>query len=161
MFIALASLFVPILLIGGLLRFLGGTNPTVVDTTPAISDAKAANLFVVLVPQGLADGWKPVQATFRHPGDATTAELRLGYLSPAGGQLLLVESNEPAGSLLAQELGDVVSRQGGVAVNGISWDASQVHGDERALVNVTDSRTIIAVGRSSPEDLTTLVASLR
>jgi hypothetical protein len=161
MFIALASLFVPILLIGGLLRALGGTNPIVVDTTAAISDAKAANLFVVLVPQGLDGGWKPVQAIFRRTGEGTTAELRLGYLSPAGGQLLLVESNEPAGSLLAQELGNDVSPQGEVAVNSTTWDASQVHGDERALVNTTDSRTIIVVGRSSADDLTRLAASLR
>src|SRR5690606_32695814 len=64
MFLAMASLLVPILLIGGLLRACGSAEPTVVDPGPAIDDARAAGLFPVVTPDGLGDGWRPVQAKF-------------------------------------------------------------------------------------------------
>ncbi len=160
MLLALACLLVPILIIGGLLRACGSSDPTVVDTAPAIDNARAADLFPVAVPQGLDEGWQPVQATFRRTDDGTAGTLRLGYLTPSGGQLLLIESSEDAGGLLEHELGEEVDPQGEVTVDGRAWRSSLVRGDERALVDVQDARTIIVVGHAPLEELIALAESL-
>ncbi len=166
MFKSLAVLLIPILLIGALLRACGSSDPTVVDPSAAIDTARAAQLFPVVTPHGLSDGWRPVQATFRRAGEDTGA-LRLGYLTPSGGQALLVVSNEDAADLLARELGDQVRPQGEVPINGRAWDSSIVRGDEYALVDLGGNgaapaeRTIIVVGDAPLAELTELAASLR
>jgi hypothetical protein len=105
MFLALASLLVPILLIGALLRACGSAEPAVVDPAPAIDGARTAGLFTVLVPHELGEGWRPVQAKFRREADGTVGTLRLGYLTPSGGQLLLIEFNTDASVLLPADTG--------------------------------------------------------
>jgi hypothetical protein len=160
---SLLVLLIPILIVGALLRACGSSDPTVVDTNPAIADARAAAVFPVVQPQGLGDGWQPVQATFRRadPAGAQGASLRLGYLTPSGGELLLVESNEDPARLLTRELGDEVQPQGDVVTRGdLMWTHSIVRGGERALVNIDEDRTIIIVGRVSLDELTTFAASL-
>jgi hypothetical protein len=160
MFWALAVLLVPILLIGGLLKACGSQDATVVDPAPAIADARAANLFEVVAPQGLSDGWRVVQANFRR-AEGGVGTLRLGYLTPSGEGVQVVESNGPAADLLTQELGDQVRPQGETTVAGRPWTSSIVRGNERALVDTTTARTLIVVGQASFDDLTTLAASLR
>jgi hypothetical protein len=154
---SLLVLLVPILIIGALLRSCGSSDPTVVDTAPAIADARSAAAFPVVEPRGLGDGWQAVQATF-HRDDP--AALRLGYLTPSGGELLLVESNEDSGTLLHRELGDEVQPQGEVMVDDQQWTHSIVRGDERALVNIGTERTIVIVGRVSLDELTAFAGSL-
>jgi len=170
MLIALASLLVPILLILGLLRVFGGSDPVVVDTTAAVDDAKAAKLFPVVVPQGLSDGWKAVQATFRRTEDGTTGTLRLGYLSPTGGQVLLVESNEDLDTTFDQEVGADARQEGGVQVGEKPWTSWACSDGEWALTDAvlenggsTDARLIrltIVIGRAGHDELTALAASL-
>jgi hypothetical protein len=168
MALSVAVLLIPILLIGGLLRACGSSDPTVIDPGQAIANARAANLFPVVVPEGLGEGWQPVQATFRRTDGGARGTLRLGYLTPSGGQALFVVSNEDTGALLGRELGDDVRPQGEVSVNGRSWTSSVVRGDERALVRTETVRaqgeqtvrTIIVVGNATIEDLTALAGSL-
>jgi hypothetical protein len=159
MMLSMAVLLVPILVIGALLRACGSSEPTVVDPAPAIDAARAAALFPVVVPRGL-DDWRPVQATFRRPSPGV-GTLRLGYLTPAGGQVLLIVSNETASDLLARELGDAVEPEGELTINGGAWASSVVRGDERALVHAETARTIIVVGHASRDELTSLAAALR
>jgi hypothetical protein len=162
MFLALASLLVPILLIGGLLRACGSAEPTVVDSTSAIANARTAGLFPVLVPQGLGEGWRTVQAKFRlDEADPSVGTLRLGYLTPSGGQLLLIESNADASDLLTAELGEDVRPDGEVVVAGRPWTRSVVRGDERSLVLVESEHIIVIVGRAPIEEMTALAESLR
>ena len=161
MLLALACLFVPILLIGGLLRACGSSEPSVVNPAPAIKNARVADLFSVLAPEGLGDGWRPVQATFRRSEEGQVGTLRLGYLTPSGGQLLLVESNGDAPSLLAGELGTDVRPDGEVTVNDRTWTRSLVRGEERALVQAETGRIVIIVGRAPTEEMTELAAALR
>jgi hypothetical protein len=132
----------------------------VIDPTPAIDNARAAALFPVVVPRDLGDGWQPVQATFRRTDDSTAGSLRLGYLTPSGGQVLLVQSNEAAGPLLARELGQDVRPEGEVTIDGRAWRSSLVRDGERALVDAAEDRTIIVVGRAPLEELTALADSL-
>lgn len=160
MALSLALLLVPILLVGALLRACGSSDPTAIDPTNAISSARTAQFFPVVVPQGLGDGWTTVSASFRRTQDGGAGTLRLGYLSPSGGQLLFIASNEPADALLARELGGQVRPQGEVVVAGQAWASSIVRGDERALVQTGPVRTLIVVGRAPLDELTTLAASL-
>lgn len=161
MLLALACLFLPILAIGGLLRACGSDEPTVVDSAPAIDDARAAGLFPVAAPDGLDDGWRSVQAEFRRGDDTDVGTLRLGYLTPSDGQVLLVESNEESATLLPRELGDEVRPDGEVVVDERTWTRSVVRGDERALVQLEEGRIIVIVGRAPNDELTALADSLR
>jgi Protein of unknown function (DUF4245) len=161
MLLALACLFLPILAIGGLLRACGSEEPTVVDSAPALDDARAAGLFPVEVPEGLDEGWRTVQAGFQRGDGGTVGTLRLGYLTPSDGQVLLVESNEDSATLLPHELGDEVRPDGEVIVDERAWTRSVVRGDERALVQIEDVRIIVIVGRAPDDELTALADSLR
>ena len=89
-------------------------------------------------------------------------------VSPSGGQVLFVVSNEETGGLLARELGEDVRPEGETSVDGQAWASSVVRGDERALVR-TDAvrsgdgqtlRTVIVVGHAPLDELTALAASL-
>jgi hypothetical protein len=140
-------------------RVRGGEDVVVVDPAPAIAQAQAHGLFPVMRPQGLGSDWRSVSAVYQTSGDVGT--LRIGFLTPAGGAVQLIESNEEAGSLLARELGRQVRSQGDVAVNGVAWRSSVVRGDERALVESSPTRTVIVVGSAGLNELTTLAQSLR
>jgi hypothetical protein len=113
------------------------------------------------VPEGLDERWRPVQASFRRSAEGAVGTLRVGYLTPSDGQVLLVESNEDGPTLLKRELGDDVRPDGEVTVNGQTWTRSVVRGDERALVHVESGRMVIIVGRAPIEEMTSLAASLR
>jgi hypothetical protein len=169
--LSIAVLIVPVMIVFALLRACGSQEPTVVDSSSAIDTARDSGLFPVVVPEGLGPEWQMVQATFRRTADGDAGTLRLGYLAPGGGQLLLVVSNEETGALLARELGEDIRPQGEVTVAGKAWTSSLVRGDERALVQTetvrtgseepSTVRTIIVVGKAELGQLTTLAGSLR
>lgn len=161
MVLSLSVLLIPILVIGAILRACGSAEPTVIDPAPAIDNARHADLFAVIVPEGLGPDWRPVSASFTRASDGTVGTLRLGYLAPAGGQILLVESNEDAGALLSRELGEDVRSQGEVRIDGQAWASSMVRGTERALVLAEPDRTVIVVGRAPLDELTTFASALR
>jgi hypothetical protein len=129
----------------------------VVDPSTAIGQAQAAGAFPVAAPKGLDAGWKPVSAQFRTEGSAA---LRVGYLTPSGGQLQLIESNEDAGALAARELGDGSRLSGSVQVGGEQWQTYQVRSDETALVLSQPARTVIIIGRAKDDELTALATAL-
>jgi Protein of unknown function (DUF4245) len=158
MILSLVVLLIPLVLIVAIFRLRGGEDVVVVDPAPTIAQAQAANLFPILAPQGLGPEWRSVSAAFQIVNGHGT--LRVGYITPSGGAAQLVESNEDAASLLPRELGDQVRPQGEVIVNGRAWRSSNVRGDEQALVDTTNERTVIAVGQASVDELTALAASL-
>jgi hypothetical protein len=166
MLLALACLLVPILAIGALLRACGSADPSVVDPASAIDNARSAAVFPLLAPEDLDDAWRPVQASFRRSDDGAIGTLRLGYLTPSGGQLLLVESNEDGPTLLERELGDQVTPDGVLEIGNRSWARSIVRGNERSIVNVEEvepggARMIVIVGRAPIEELIALADALR
>src|SRR3981189_2187632 len=89
MALSLLVLLVPIIVLLGVYRFLGGESPTVVDPSAAYADARAAHAFPVAEPS-LPPGWHPVSSAFRR-GDAG-AVLRVGFRGPDSGTAQLVES---------------------------------------------------------------------
>jgi hypothetical protein len=156
--ISLVVLLVPIAFIVAVYRLRGGEDPVVIDPSPALAQAEAAGAFPVSRPDGLAEGWRPVSAMYRR--EDSGAILRVGYLTPSGAGVQLIESNQPAEDLLRRELGDSVRPTGTVDISGHQWQSYEVRGDERALVLTGQDRTVIVIGHGGPDELRALAASL-
>ena len=158
MALSLIVLLIPILFVVTLFRLRGGEDVVVVDPAPAISQARAANAFPVEAPTGLPEQWRPVSAAFQRPDGA--AVLRLGYLTPSGGGVQLIESNEDVELLLRRELGAEIRPLGAEAVSGRDWQSFQARGGELALVLTDPDRTVILVGQADRAELRRLAESL-
>ncbi|WBB77460.1 DUF4245 domain-containing protein [Micromonospora sp. WMMD882] len=160
MALSLLVLLIPIALLVAFYRgFLGGEQPTVVDPAPAVEQARAADAFPVAEPSGLGDGWRTVNARFRQSGDGST--LRLGYLTPEGRGVQLVQGNVPAEKLLPAELTDQSRPQGALDLDGRSWQRYTARGSERALVLLEPDRTVIVVGDAGETELRELADAVR
>src|SRR5262249_27403044 len=123
------------------------------DPGPTIAEAQAAS-FPVAAPHGLAADWKPISATF---GDHT---LRIGYVTPKGSGVQLVESTAEVNGLLIQELGDNTRPDGVVDAGGANWNSYQVGNGQRALVQTENGRTIIVIGSADQSELVALAAAV-
>ncbi|MGI5214234.1 DUF4245 domain-containing protein [Plantactinospora sp. CA-290183] len=158
--ISLLVLLVPIALLIGFGRgFLGADQPAPVDAAPALSQARAAGAFPVSEPTGLADGWTTISAVFQRADAGAT--LRLGYVTPSGGGVQLLQSNVPADGLLPAELTGDARQQGLTDLGGRSWQRYTARPGELALVLLEPTRTVIVVGPVPEDDLRHLATSLR
>jgi Protein of unknown function (DUF4245) len=156
--ISLAVLLVPVfVLVGGYQLISGRNEPVEVDTAPALAEAEAAGM-AVAAPAGLADGWVPVSAVFQRPAGGLT--LRIGYITPDGPSVQLVQSTVPAERLLPSELPDGAQPAGTVDVAGEPWQPYQNQDGERALVHLAPDLTTMVVGATSEAQLRDLAASL-
>lgn len=160
MAISLLVLLIPIALLIGFYRvFLGGDQPAVVDPAPTLAQARSINAFPVGEPVGLPKGWRTVTATLQRPEGAVT--LRLGYLSPDGGAVQVVQSNVSADRLLPTELTAKGQPQGATEVAGRSWQVYTARAGERALVLMEPGRTVIVVGSARESELRDLAGAFR
>jgi hypothetical protein len=157
MALSLLVLLVPIFVLLGVYRFLGGESPTVVDPSSSYADARAAAAFPVVEP-ALPAGWQPVSSSFRR-GDAG-AMLRVGFRSPSGGTAQLVESNVMAGALVSAELGPGARDQGSTNLDGEEWHRYIAAAGDHAFVLSQSDRTLIVVGRATDTELSQLATSL-
>jgi hypothetical protein len=157
--ISLAVLLVPILvLVGGYQLISGRTQPVEVDPTSAIIAARSAG-FEAVQPTGLEPGWVAVSAVFRTLDDGVT--LRLGYVTPAGDSVQLVQSTVPESRLLAAELSEDAAVADTLDVDGTAWQRYPGRSGEVALVLRDADRTVVVVGKASESELRALAASLR
>ncbi|MEH1015389.1 DUF4245 domain-containing protein [Micromonospora sp. CPCC 206060] len=160
MAISLLVLLIPIALLLGFYRvFLGGDEPTTVDPAPVITQARSANAFPVSEPAGLAAGWRTVSARYQ-PVDGG-ATLRLGYLSPDGRGVQVVQSNVAPEKLLPAELTREGQPQGTTQLDGRSWQRYTARSNEQALVLLEPNRTVIVVGAAREQELRELAGALR
>src|SRR5262245_54146061 len=156
MLISLMVLFIPVAIIFGFVWARGGDSPVIIDPGPAIAEAQAANAFPVAVPVGLPDGWRPASAQYSAP----ESTLRIGYLTPHGGAVQLIESSAAAAGLLIQELGDETRAEGIVVAGSAQWKRYQVRNGEHALVRLEQGRTLIIIGSADSSELQVLAAAL-
>jgi hypothetical protein len=157
--LSLLVLLVPIALLLGIYRTLHqGDQPVLVDAAPVLAQARAAGHFPVATPTGLADGWRT--QTARYAGGDGAAVLRLGYLTPAGAGVLLVESDRPADALLAEELTGAARPLGTRSVGGRDWQWYAARPGERALVLLEPGRTVIVVGDAAEDELVELATAV-
>ncbi|MET8348819.1 MULTISPECIES: DUF4245 domain-containing protein [unclassified Micromonospora] len=160
MAISLLVLLIPIALLLAFYRgFLGGDEPTTVDPAPAIEQAQSANAFPVNQPQGLSSGWRTVSARFQTVEDG--ANLRIGYLTPEGRGVQLVQSSVPAERLLPAELTDQGQPQGPTELAGRTWQRYTARGNQQALVLLEPARTVLVIGDARDNELRQLAGSLR
>ncbi|MBO4208104.1 DUF4245 domain-containing protein [Micromonospora echinofusca] len=160
MAISLLVLLVPIALLLGFYRvFLGGDEPTTVDPAPVVTQARAANVFPVSEPVDLGSGWRTVSARYQ-PVDGG-ATLRLGYLSPDGRGVQLVQSSVDPEKLLPAELTREGQPQGTTQLGGRSWQRYTARSNEQALVLLEPNRTVIVVGAAREQELRELAGALR
>lgn len=160
MAISLLVLLVPIALLLAFYRgFLGGDQATTVDPAPAIEQARSANVFPVSQPQGLGADWKTVSA--RYQAVEGGVNLRLGYLTPEGRGVQLLQSSVPADRLLPAELTSQSQPQGPTELAGRAWQLYTARGNQQALVLLEPTRTVIVVGDARDNELRELAGSLR
>ncbi|MFY1675255.1 DUF4245 domain-containing protein [Plantactinospora sp. WMMB334] len=158
--ISLLVLLVPIALVIGFGRLvLGADQPVLVDPTPAVRQARAAGAFPVSEPAGLGEGWRTVTADFRR--EAAGATLRIGYLSPDGDGVQLVQSSLPADGLLPAELTRDGRPRGVVELGGRGWQRYTARPGESALVLLEPDRTVLVVGQAPESELHRVVVALR
>jgi hypothetical protein len=156
--ISLLVLVIPVLvLVGGYQLLAGRDQPVAIDQTPQITEAQRAG-FDFSGPVDLSATWVPVSAVFR-PVDGG-ATLRLGYVTPDGEPVQLVQSTVPAAQLLARELSEVTSPSGSVDVGGVEWQRYPGRPGEQALVLQVADRTVIVVGPAAESELTELAAAV-
>ncbi|WP_433652733.1 DUF4245 domain-containing protein [Micromonospora zamorensis] len=160
MAISLLVLLVPITLLLAFYRgFLGGDEPTTVDPAPAIEQARSANVFPVSQPEGLGSDWSTVSARYQTVEGG--ANLRLGYLTPEGRGVQLLQSNVPAERLLPAELTSQGQPQGPTELGGRTWQLYTARGNQQALVLLEPTRTVIVIGDARDNELRELAGSLR
>ncbi|MEU8181871.1 DUF4245 family protein [Micromonospora sp. NPDC049044] len=160
MAISLLVLLIPIALLLAFYRgFLGGDQPTTVDAAPAIEQARSANTFPVSEPQGLGSGWRTVSARYQTVEGG--ANLRIGYLTPEGRGVQLLQSNVPAERLLPVELTDQSQPQGPTELAGRTWQRYTARGNQQALVLLEPTRTVLVVGDARDNELRELAGALR
>ncbi|MET7945712.1 DUF4245 domain-containing protein [Micromonospora sp. NPDC005324] len=160
MAISLLVLLVPIALLLAFYRgFLGGDQATTVDPAPAIEQARSANVFPVSQPQGLGSDWTTVSARYQTVEGG--ANLRLGYLTPEGRGVQLLQSSVPADRLLPAELTSQSQPQGPTELAGRTWQLYTARGNQQALVLLEPTRTVIIVGDARDNELRELASSLR
>ncbi|WP_328423542.1 DUF4245 family protein [Micromonospora sp. NBC_00389] len=160
MAISLLVLLVPIALLLAFYRgFLGGDQAATVDPAPAIDQAQSANAFPVSRPQGLGSDWRTVSARYQTVEGG--ANLRIGYLTPEGRGVQLLQSSVPAERLLPAELTDQAQPQGPTELAGRTWQRYTARGNQQALVLLEPTRTVVVVGDARDNELRQLAGALR
>ena len=153
----MATLLIPLFVLLGVYQVVySGDAPIPYDASSVWATARHDKRFPVLQPNGLPAHWTVISATYR---DAT---LRVGYITPAGTGLQLVESDQTAEQLLPAELG-ATARPGNLLVIGDrQWrDYPDARNGDHALVLVEQGRTIVVIGGVEGADLRTFAGTLR
>ena len=159
MVLSMAVLLVPIALLLIFYRVvLNGDAPTTVDPSAAIEEARSANAFPVVVPDGLGDDWHVASATFQR--QTTGATLRIGYVDPDKNGLQLIESSVPAATLLPAELTAGAKPVGTFRADTRAWRRYDARPGEQALVFSEPNRTLIVIGDARSDHLKALAAAL-
>lgn len=160
MAVSLLVLLVPIALLLGFYRVvLGGDDPVLVDPAPAVAEARSAAAFPVSEPAGLAAGWRVISASFRTVEGGRV--LRIGYVSPDGGGVQLLQTDVPVDRFLPGELGREARARGAAALPGGGWQRYTARRGEQALVLLQPDRTVVVVGGVTERELGQLAAALR
>jgi hypothetical protein len=157
MLLSMAVLLLPIFVLLGLYRVVfSGDAPIAIDPSPTWAAARHSASYQVLAPDGLPDGWTVISASYRG------GTLRVGYVTPAGTGLQLVESDKGLDALGPTELGSGAKPGNLVTINGRSWREYPVLANPgQALVLVEAGRTVLVAGTASPSDLRSFATSLR
>lgn len=139
----------------------GGRAITVIDPSSAYAGARNVAAYPVRTPQGLPAQWRPTSARSDRP-ETGRLTLRVGFVTPEGEYAQLVESDLPAGQLLAAELSAGVRPSGSTLVGGQAWQQFPAprQGD-RAIARTDGGVTYLVSGSAGLDELRVLAGSLR
>jgi hypothetical protein len=158
MAISLLVLLVPVLLlIGGYQVVSGRTQPVPTDPAEALAAAERAGLETVS-PQGLDSAWVPISAVFQ-PEPAAT--VRVGYVTPSGDSLQVLQTGLPSDQVLTRELTEPRQPGGEIELGGVLWQQYRSGSGKRALVRLEPDRTVLVFGSAAIPELHEFAAALR
>jgi hypothetical protein len=160
MALSMAVLLVPVLLLVGAYKvFFNGDHPREVNPAAAFVDARHAARFPVHEPGGLPAGWSAI--SYGYATEQGFGTLRVGYVTPGGDGVQLVESDRPVDALLPAELGEDARAGSLVDIGGRQWREYPMARDgNQALVLAEDRGTTVLVGAAPMADLHTFAAAL-
>jgi hypothetical protein len=158
MALSLLVLIVPIALLLVFYRVvLSGDEPLTVD--PASSIQLASKEFAVLAPAGLGEDWRVTAATFKRENGGAT--MRIGYVDPDDNPVQLVESTQPAATLVPAEVGRDGKRTGAYRTDARTWMVYSGRPGETALIFTETNRTILVLGKTKQANLEKLASALK
>ncbi|OLB64667.1 MAG: hypothetical protein AUI10_10105 [Actinobacteria bacterium 13_2_20CM_2_72_6] len=157
MALSLAVLLIPVFVLVVLYKTVfSGDAPIPVKAGDTWATARHDARFTVLEPQGLPGKWTVLSA--RYAGGT----LRVGYVTPSGTGIQLVESDQAVDQLLPAELGADARPGNLVPIGDRQWRAYPVaRNGDRALVLADQGRTVVVIGPASDDELRTFAATLR
>jgi hypothetical protein len=162
---SLLPLVVIILAIVGWQSFRQGPdeNPVKpIDPSSTVQLAASRAGYTLLVPTGLADGYRPTSARTDagNAGEGDPVTLQIGYVTPSDQYAGFVESDDPSADPLTAVLNGARD-DGSVDVGGSGWTRSRTERGETALSRTTDGVTVLVTGSASEAELETVAGSVR
>lgn len=168
MFLSLAAILVPILVIMWLFTQRTETPVRPVDWAPVAAQAKAEAPYPVVVPTSLGGDWTPTRATWVKAGNpdangrvADGSTWTMGWLTPGRVYVELAQRDTAPDALVAQRARDA-RRDGDRVVEGATWEQYRTDDDRtRALLRRESGAATIVAGDLSYDDLAAFAATLR
>jgi uncharacterized protein DUF4245 len=156
---------IPLLIVVGvavLLLWPRGVTPDGVHVVELSGPVAAANQqagFTVLVPRGLASGWRPTSTELIPQSGVSKASFRIGFVTPDGKYAEVLQSNDAADAVAAQY--GPLTEVGPVPVNGTDWDGFARPNGRQLIRHTVGGVTLIVTGSASQQELIQLAGSLR
>ena len=138
-------------------------NPVrTVDPTGTERLAAAQASYPVLVPSGLAEGYRPTSARTNAAsvGRGASVTLEIGYVTPSEQYAGFVESDDLQADAVTGVLADATPT-GTVQVDGAAWTRSTTARGETVLWHRSGTVTVLVTGSAGERELETLAGSLR
>lgn len=167
MFLSLAVILVPILVIMAFFTRTTDTPVRPVDVAPVLAQAKAEAPFPVVSPQGLPADWVPTRATWVPAGKpdqtgkvSTGSVWTTGWLSPGKVYVAVVQTDANVDVHVKKETRDG-RRDGQRDLQGRTWEQYRSDDDRtRALVARDAKAATIVVGDLTYDDLAAFATTL-
>ena len=143
------------------LRQSGDVGVRTVDPSTTVQLAAARAGYPLVVPTGLAEGYRVTSARTDagNAGEGDPVTLEIGYLTPEGEYAGFVVTDDRRADPVAAVL-DGADEQGTVDVGGQPWTRSVTANAETALVREVDGVTVVVTGSASDEELEEVAAAV-
>lgn len=113
-----------------------------------------------VVPTGLAAGWYANSGALTHAG--TSANLRIGWVTPAKNYLALDESNKSARLFISEVLGSRgLTVTGSERIAGATWSLRTSDQGEKSISRTVSGVTVVITGSGTSAEQSDLATALR